>query len=120
MKTLSNQKGFTIVELVVVIIILGIITAIAVPKYFSLTSEAQENACLANQKAIEASVVMKYSEELLAGNDPSLSTIASNIDGTYFLNGVMPTCPEDGSDYTVTGDDDEGTITVTCPNGHSF
>jgi len=122
MKVWSNQKGFTMIELIVVIIILGILVAIALPKYFSMTDKAQEAACLANQKAIESAIMMEYSRALLNGENTSLSAIAAKFPddaGQYFANGVAPVPPKGGA-YSVTADDATGVITVTCPNGHTF
>ena len=39
-----NQKGFTLIELVMIIVILGILAAVAIPKYQDLSSEAKEAA----------------------------------------------------------------------------
>jgi len=44
--TLKNQKGFTLIEIIAVLIILGILAAIAVPKYMSLTQDAADKACI--------------------------------------------------------------------------
>lgn len=43
----ANQKGFTLVEIIAVLIILGILSAVAVPRYMSLTSEAKNSAAQA-------------------------------------------------------------------------
>ena len=43
-KRLRNRKGFTLIELVMVIVILGILTAVAVPKFIDLRTEAQTAA----------------------------------------------------------------------------
>jgi prepilin-type N-terminal cleavage/methylation domain-containing protein len=40
----KNQKGFTLIELVIIIVILGILAAVAIPKYQDITSEAREAA----------------------------------------------------------------------------
>jgi len=55
-----NQKGFTLVELVVVIAILGVLAAIAVPRFINALDDANEATDLANEKALQAAVNLYY------------------------------------------------------------
>jgi len=50
----KNKKGFTLVELMVVVVIIGILTAIAVPVYNTATKKAKTSADAANIRILEA------------------------------------------------------------------
>ena len=53
----KNKKGFTLVELMVVVAILGVLVAIAVPAYNGITTTANKKVCAANLKLIEQAAV---------------------------------------------------------------
>lgn len=61
-KAKKNQKGFTLVELMVVVVIIGILVAIAIPVYNNTLDSAKEKADAANIRTIEGAVVMYLSE----------------------------------------------------------
>ncbi len=57
--TINNQKGFTLIEIIAVLVLLGILAAVAVPKYMDLTDNAK-------QKAVDAGIAELNSRESLA------------------------------------------------------
>ncbi|RKY87116.1 hypothetical protein DRQ09_04985 [candidate division KSB1 bacterium] len=65
MKYLTNQKGFTLIELVMVIVILGILAAVAVPKFQDISTKAKEAATLGVVGGVRAGISTVYSSNLL-------------------------------------------------------
>ena len=57
-KMLKNEKGFTLVELVVVIAILGLLIAIAVPRFANITENARKKSQQATARTIMSAIVM--------------------------------------------------------------
>ena len=63
MRNLMNQKGFTLVELVIIIVILGILAAVAIPKYQDLSTEAREAAARSALGSLRSGITIFYANE---------------------------------------------------------
>jgi type IV pilus assembly protein PilA len=97
---MKNQKGFTLVELMVVIAIIGIITAIAIPYYNNYKKTACDQAALADMYNIKAAVQKYITDETLKGS--TFPTVAQGVTtvladgeagtGTYGYPGPTKKC----------------------------
>jgi general secretion pathway protein G len=87
-------KGFTLVELLVVVLILGALAAIAVPRIIGGATNAKINACKTNVDLINSQIELYYANQ---GSWPSALTTVTG-DANYFPDGA-PTCPF-GTTYT--------------------
>ena len=112
-KSLRNQAGFTLVELMIVIVIVGILAAVAVPIYQSNITKAKMSECDAALGTIRTALRVSYAEN---GTYPEYTgdvTTATGIDvatmdleGRYFEPG----------DYTLVSSATDTTYKITCTN----
>jgi MSHA pilin protein MshA len=64
-KKLKNQEGFTLIEIIAVLVILGILAAIAVPKYLDLQNQSKVAAARGFVAAAQSAISMGYASTLL-------------------------------------------------------
>jgi len=124
-QNIKKQAGFTLIELVVVIVILGILAATAAPKFIDLTGDARLSVMKGVQGSINSAVSLAHSKALVAGETGATGEI--EIGGTYYalVNGY-PASAHAGSGAGTTGnglslvalidlDDDAITFTDASP-----
>ncbi len=116
---MKNERGFTIMELLVVIVIIGVLAAIGVPAYNNMTTRARITACQANQRTLQAGVGMFFVDQ---GSYPAdiKDLEGKEADGenpaipAYIDNATKIKCPS-GKEYTLV--DNKVTCTET---GHAL
>ncbi|QDS98941.1 competence type IV pilus major pilin ComGC [Adhaeretor mobilis] len=89
---MNNRRGFTLIELVVVILILGILAGVAAPKMFSASAEATDNG-LRHTLSVVRDAIELYSAKN-GGASPRFDTVPNfKEDLKPYLRGNFPTCP---------------------------
>ena len=90
----SRKSGFTLVEIMIVVAIIGLLSSIAVPNFVKARSSTQANACVNNLRQIDAAKQQWAMEQ-----NQIASAVPSAIDVQPYLGrgerGVLPYCPID-------------------------
>ncbi len=96
MKRKTRRNAFSLLELLAVVVILGIIALVVIPRINFSAATARENACFQNKAEINAAVERYYFDNGV------LPTLVQLDDPAYFPDG-LPDCPELAGPYTLDG-----------------
>ena len=93
---MMNRKGFTLVEIMIVVAIIGLLAAIAIPNFVTARGTAQTNTCLANIRTVQSGLELAAFETgasiLSLADDAAVTAI---VEPNYIRN--MPGCPTTGA-----------------------
>ena len=83
MKKPSNQQGFTLIELIVVIVILGILAVSAAPKFMSFTSDARGATVEGLKGSLKTAMQLTYGKSVVGGTETAATGTADTIATVY-------------------------------------
>ena len=122
----ESERGFTLIELMIVVAIIAILAGILIPNFVNARSQAQTAACESNLRSIATALELYYADNQIyppaagASVQPALFT----VNGVSYLNNTPkdPAAQSSNATYSITTTQASGggpaSYTVTCPGVH--
>ena len=104
----SHKSGFTLVEIMIVVAIIGLLAAIAIPNFVKARTNSQMNACIANMKQVDGAKATWALENKKTSSDVP---VAADLFGTSAYIRSKPVCPSGTLDYVLAA----VSVTQVCP-----
>jgi prepilin-type N-terminal cleavage/methylation domain-containing protein len=112
---MSRKSGFTLVEIMIVVAIIGLLAAIAIPSFVKARDTSRQNACINNLRQIDSA----KEQWAMANNIAGTAAVVTTAVNTYIKGEATPVCPASGT-YTYQAMNTDPTCTVTTPNVHTL
>jgi prepilin-type N-terminal cleavage/methylation domain-containing protein len=113
-----HNSGFTLVEIMIVVDIIGLLAAIAIPNFVKARSASQRNACIANLKQIDGAKGTWAMENKKHNADAVVDT---DLFGNTAYIRIKPACPGGGAPYLLNQVDTLPSCTLgPLPDGHTL
>lgn len=113
---LNNQQGFTLIEIIAVLVLLGILAAVAVPKYMDMQVEAQQKAIQGALASASSNATLAYSKYVLT-NSATPTAITTN---QWTGGGTAVSIETDLGDFTASYAYTAPAVTVTLTAGPTW
>lgn len=108
MRKMLNKKGFSLVELMIVVVIMGILIAVAIPLYGAITDNANNKTCATNIKTIKQNAANYF-----ASHDQTAINTKADL-ANMFDDKAIPKCPVSKAEYQVAINQKTGAASVYC------
>jgi prepilin-type N-terminal cleavage/methylation domain-containing protein len=90
---LSGNGGFTLIELVIIIVVLGILAAVAIPKYQDISGEAREASCRASLGSLRSGITIYYANQAVRTGTADWPELDSLVTYDVVMANAIPPNP---------------------------